>query len=73
MLKLEEQDASKNPQLVTLRCVGHTGAHLKSYGDELKLVGMNPITEVWLSVATGCSEGTTKEGRVETFPSTSRH
>lgn len=34
MPRLEGQDASEGPQLVALRCVGHTEAHLKSYRDE---------------------------------------
>lgn len=34
---------------------------------------MNPMTGVWLSMATGWSEGTGKAGGTEELPSTSRN
>lgn len=40
--RLEGQCASKEPLPVTLKCAGHTGTHLQSYGDK---PGTSDITE----------------------------
>jgi len=39
----------------------------------MKLGGLNPMTGVWLLMATGSSEGTGREGGVKASLSTSRN